>query len=163
VLRLVQRRRARTPEFGRLLHEVVEALEGMPAGEQERWHLFLSYIHALVYHERQEGEIDDMQEVIEASASTETHRREIQAMKQTYAEKLLAEGQEKGELLALRKTLLQLLRQRFRKVPASIETTVNNTSDVGQLETWIGRVVTASTLSDIGIPGNGKGSYGKDA
>jgi hypothetical protein len=79
-------------------------------------------------------------------------------MKQTYAEKLLAEGQEKGELLALRRILLRQLRKRFRKVPAGVEATVNSTTDLAQLESWGDRVVTASTLSDVGIPGNGKSS-----
>ena len=52
VLRLVQQRRARPGEFRALLRRVVRHLETMPPAERLRWLELLSYIQALVYHER---------------------------------------------------------------------------------------------------------------
>jgi hypothetical protein len=55
VLRLVQQRHARAPAFRPLLGQVVQAVEGMPQTERLRWLDLLSYIHALVYHGREQG------------------------------------------------------------------------------------------------------------
>jgi flagellar biosynthesis/type III secretory pathway protein FliH len=116
---------------------------------------FLLNIHALVYHEREQSEGQELQELIEESAQTEGHRREIRTMQQTYAELLKAkgreEGREEGELLARRENLLRLLRRRFHKVPAKVEAMVNKTDDVGQLNAWFDRAATADTLAEVGI------------
>ena len=55
VLRLVQQRHARGPAFRTLLGQVVQTLEGMPEAERLRWLDLLSYIHALLYHEREDA------------------------------------------------------------------------------------------------------------
>jgi hypothetical protein len=52
ILRLVQERHARPKAFQDLLRRVIEHLEAMPAAQRLRWLELLSYVHALVYHER---------------------------------------------------------------------------------------------------------------
>src|SRR5439155_905595 len=92
LLRLVQGRKARLSEFRRLLEEAVQALEAMPEAERLRWLELLSYIHMLVYHERQGPEHRSLHEAIEASVQTDPHRQEVQTVKRTIAEVMQEEG-----------------------------------------------------------------------
>ncbi len=62
VLRLVQERHSRLREFQSLLQRVVASLEQLPSEERMRWLDLLSYIHALVYHERVPSEHRGLQE-----------------------------------------------------------------------------------------------------
>jgi hypothetical protein len=50
-----------------------------------------------------------------------------------------------------RETLTELLRQRFGELPAPVEGNINASTDAGQLLTWIGRVIPAASLTEIGI------------
>ena len=61
-----------------------------------RWLEFLSYIHMLVYHERERTEHRGLQEAIEASVQADPYRQEIQTMGQTIAEALQEKGRRKG-------------------------------------------------------------------
>jgi hypothetical protein len=147
VLRLVQRCQAPLQEFRALLQEVVEQLEQMPVDERFRWLELLSYIHALVYHGREEAERRNLQQVIEASVQTDPQRPEVTAMGQTIAEGL----RHQGAVEALQKALLRLLRKRFRRVPSAISTKIKQTTDRDQLDTWLIAFATATALDDIGI------------
>ncbi len=69
VLRLVQDRHARPAEFQELLRRATEHLETMPTSERLRWLELLSYVHALVYHERDPAEHGALQAQIEAFCS----------------------------------------------------------------------------------------------
>jgi hypothetical protein len=150
-LRLVKQRHARPDEFQGLLERVVQQLEAMPGQERLRWLELLSYIHALVYHVRNPSERLGLQEMIKASVRTDEHRREVNQMGKTIADVLKEEGRKEGEVRALRRTLLQQLRNRFKKVPAKTAETIDATEDIRQLEVWLGRVVLVDSLADIGI------------
>jgi hypothetical protein len=52
LLRLVQQRRTPLPVFEQTLREVVSVLERLGDKDRERWLELLSYIAALLYHER---------------------------------------------------------------------------------------------------------------
>lgn len=151
VLQLVQRRKARLPEFRQRLEEAVQALEDMPQVERLRWLDFLSYIHALVYHERMETEHRGLQETIEASVQTDPYRQEIYAMGRTIAEALQEKGRRKEAVRARQQTLLRQLRTRFGELPEATAALVEANRDVHQLDTWLDRIVVARTLNDIGI------------
>ena len=118
VLRLVQQRHARGPAFRSLLGQVVQTLEGMPEAERLRWLDLLSYIHALLYHEREDAPA--MQQVIEDSVQTDPHRLEIRNMGKSYAEVLKEEGRNEGLLKSRRETLLRLLRIKFGEPSAEV-------------------------------------------
>jgi hypothetical protein len=47
--------------------------------------------------------------------------------------------------------LLRLLRQRFRKIPKRAEGVILATTDVAQLDGWLDGLLTAASLSDLGI------------
>ena len=64
VLRLVQQRQARSGEFRKLLQRVVAHLETMPAAERLRWLDLLSYIGAMIYHERNAEEQAALQDSV---------------------------------------------------------------------------------------------------
>jgi predicted transposase YdaD len=155
VLRLVQQRRARPREFAKLLADVVESLEKMPPAERLRWLDLLSYLHAMIYHERTPAELEMLAETIEHSVATDDHRKEIHAMGQTIAEKLIEEGKkegyEAGEIQSLRRTLQRLLLKRFGKQTDETLAIIEQTSDRRQLEEWLDRIVTAKSVQQIGI------------
>ena len=155
VLELVQQRRARQAEFQDLLGRVVGHLEAMPAAERFRWLELLSYIHALVYHERETREQSGLQTEIETSVATDEHRQEVFAMGKSYADDLMErgikKGRKEGELGARKQVLLSLLGTRFGKVPPETAAVIEAAKNIEQLDHWLKRSVTADKLQEVGI------------
>lgn len=151
VLRLVQQRHTRRAAFRALLEEVVRELEQLPRQEKQRWSDLLSYVFALVYHQREEQEHGDLQARIEQSVQSDEHRQEVRKMGKSMAEVLIERGRNEARLETLRKTLLLQLRLRFGEPPADVAATVQSCADDAKLEGWIARFVTARRLSDVGI------------
>lgn len=90
---------------------------------------------------------------------TDERRQEVQAMGQTIAEALREEGREEGrqqgEVRALQRTLANLLRKKFGRLPRSVERVIRGVADAGRLEAWVVQAGTASSLEEIGIePGS---------
>jgi hypothetical protein len=159
VLELIQQRRARPEAFRALVVRVVQRLEAMPARERQRWLELLSYIQALVYHDREVPERERLREVIVASVRTDERRREVETMTQSIAEALREEGRQQGlqqgVLSGAREVLLDLLRSKFGRVPRAVEKAIRTTDDLGQLHAWVVRAGMASTLEEAGItPGS---------
>jgi ElaB/YqjD/DUF883 family membrane-anchored ribosome-binding protein len=155
ILRVVRGRKLPAGEFGRLLEHVTAGLEGMPATERARREELLSYLQALVYHEREPAEHRTLFGRIDEAARTEQFRRELSTMRQTMADVLKAEGrkegEKRGEIRARRENLLRLLRNRFGELPAQVERRVNTARDLTQLSDWFDRALAAVTLDDVGI------------
>ena len=155
VLRLIQDRHARPAQFQEALRRAVEHLEAMPASERLRWLELLSYVHALVYHERNPAEHRALQEEIEASVRTDELRQEVSAMGRTIADDLIAKGRKKGrkeeQVRSRRQILLNLLRSRFGELPRETRAAVEANKSVPELDAWLERFATAVTLEDIGI------------
>jgi hypothetical protein len=168
VLRLFQERRSRAEEFEPLLARVVSHLDRMPSAEQQRLVELLSYIRAMLYHERSEGEQRRLQQVMEQSVQSERTRQEVIEMGRTMADVLIErgrkEGERKGELKGERKaglqirqqTLLRLLRRRFGDVLPDVVSAVESTGDVDRLDNWLDRLVTVQTLDELGIGDSGE-------
>lgn len=151
VLQLVQQRTAQASEFEQLLRRVVLQLENMPARERLRWLELLSYVHALVYHQRDPSERTGLQKAIEASVQTDVRRKEVFEMGKTIAQEIEQRGKQTGELHARKTTLVRQLRKRFGAFSAEIEQTIESTEDVAQLDEWLDRFATAKTLREVGI------------
>jgi predicted transposase YdaD len=155
VLELIQQRRARPKEFEALVQRVIERLEEMPARERQRWLELLSYIQALIYHDREVAERERLREVILTSVRTDERRLEVETMTRTIAEALREEGRQEGHqegaVSALQQTLLNLLRAKFDRVPRATEKVIRATRDPGRLDAWLVRAGTASTLEETGI------------
>lgn len=155
VMRLLRARRAPLAEFRGVLESVVAALEGLPARQRARWQLLMSYLHAMMYHERNPQKHAELQDHIERAVRSERHRHEVNVMGKTIADMFIEQGREQGrkqgELLAKRSTLLNLLHLRFPNLPTATSAVVEACEDVAQLDAWINAFVTARTLAQIGI------------
>jgi len=155
VLHLVQARRTRPVAFSRLVDRVLRHLKSIPEQERARGEGLLSYIHAFVYHERDDCERKRLEDKIKAAAWNEDHRRELCRMGKTIAEALRdegrAEGHAEGRVEYARSTLLRLLRKRFGEVPQDTADCIEGTSDLDQLNVWVDRIITAEILEDMGI------------
>jgi hypothetical protein len=71
------------------------------------------------------------------SLSRQSRQPEVTTRARTIAEALIEEGRKQGELQATRETLLLLLREQFKRVPAAIEAEINATQDLEQFEAWL--------------------------
>jgi Putative transposase, YhgA-like len=167
VLELLQQRKARPQEYAALVGRVMAHLEEMPRGERLRWLQLLSYIRALIYHDREPSEQAHLSEQIVNSVRTDEHRVEVQAMAQSMADFLIEKGREEGlekgreegreegrtegAVAALQQALLALLRLRFGKLPRATERAIAATDDLARLQSWIDRFATATSLADVGI------------
>jgi Putative transposase, YhgA-like len=164
VLELIQQRQARPQEFRALVVRVVRRLEEMPARERLRWLELLSYIRALVYHDREPSEQDELREVIAGSVRTDEHRREVEDMFRSGADVLIEQGRQEGAVRALQRALVNLLRTKFDRLPRATEKVIRTTQDLGQLNAWLVRAGTASTLAEIefgpGAPPSSGGARG---
>jgi hypothetical protein len=155
VLRVIQQRKARPREFEQLLEQVVKRLELMPDEQRSRWLDLLSYLHALVYHERQSAEHKALTRAIERSVESDDHRQEVFNMSQTIADELIEKGMQKGEqkgkLNSLQQILSLQLRERFGEQAEAVAALVERTKDVAQLERWLKQFATATTLEELKI------------
>jgi hypothetical protein len=151
VLRLVQQRHARIAEFQTLLERVVNHLGEMTAAERLRWRDLLSYIGAMVYHERNVTEHLKLQQAVGRSVQDDELRQEVIEMGKTMADVLMERGRSEAAIETRRLTLIRQLRRRFKDVPANLAATVESTTDVDQLDDWLDRLVTASTLDELRI------------
>jgi predicted transposase YdaD len=155
VLELIRQRHARPEEFRGLLRRALRHLEDLSAAERSRWLELLSYVVALIYHDREPPEREGLKELVLASVRTDERRQEMEAMVRTIADELRDEGRQQGrqegEVRARQDILLRQLRARFKKVPKAAERTVKATADVTRLDTWLERFVDAKTLDDVGI------------
>ena len=167
VLQLIQQRHVRTDEFRELLQRTVQHLEKMTDAERLRWLDLLSYIHALVAHERQPDEQQQLGESIETSVQTDPHRNEVNAMRITIADSLIAqghqkghqkgrqegrqEGHEEGALESRRNILLRHITKRFGDVPTETLSVIEHCKDPVQLDEWLDGVLTAKSLRALGI------------
>jgi hypothetical protein len=151
LLRLVQRRLRRTV-FEQTLQRVVRALaEQMADQDRDRWLGLLSYVTALIYHEREDPERGPLNQKVLDSVETDPHRAEVYDMGKTIAEALKEEGARNAEVLALRRTLLRQLHLKFKKVPEGVAKRVEATDNAEQLQTWLDAVIPAKKLADVGI------------
>ena len=63
-----------------------------------------------------------------------------------------AEGRSSAAIETRQQTLVRQLRRRFGDVPRGVVHAVESTTDVAQLDDWLDRFATASTLDELEIP-----------
>ena len=115
----------------------------------------VSYVHALVYHEKNPAEHGALQSQIEASVRTDELRREVSTMGRTIADELMEKGETRGrkkeQVRLRRQILLKLLQSRFGVLPRETVAAVKGNKSVQELDKWLGRIVTAGNLEEMGI------------
>jgi hypothetical protein len=118
LLQLVQQRHKHLSVFERTLQQVVRALEEqMAEQDRNRWLALLSYISALIYHEREEPERGPLNQKVLDSVENDPHRAEVFNMGKTMAEMLKEEGRREEAVRSRRETLLEQLRLKFKRIP----------------------------------------------
>jgi len=152
VLRLLKDRKSRSRVFERVLVRVLRHLETLALEERLRWENLLSYIRALVYHNRNPSEWSGLQTLIETSIQDDDLRQEVSRMGKTIADVLKEEGRVEGRTEATRSKLFQLLRRRFGELPQGTMDQIERTDDLEQLNAWFDRAITAESLEAVGIP-----------
>ena len=159
VLHLMQQRNAKQAAFGQLLAEVVAHVDQLQPKEQGRWQDLLWYLRAMVYHVRGKEEREPLLRSVEEAARSEARQVEVIQMGKTIAEDLIergmAEGERVGELKGRLKEkqemVVRLLKTKFKKLPAKIETLVRATTDPDRLDGWADEVVTVEKLTDMSL------------
>jgi hypothetical protein len=111
----------------------------------------LSYIDAMIYHDRVAGEREGLRDMIRESAATDPLRREVEEIMRTGADVLRDEGRAAERVHSRQETLLRQLRLRFDRVPRRVEQVIRTTNDVARLDAWLDAFVTAESLADMGI------------
>ncbi len=69
--------------------------------------------------------------------------------KDTFVDRLLAEGEAKGKAEGEARMILRVLSARGLQVPAEIRRRVLSCADTRQLETWGDRAATAASVDDV--------------
>jgi hypothetical protein len=90
---------------------------------------------------------------LERSIETQAIRKEIHSMGKTIADALREEGERKGILKGKQETLLLQLRRKFgKKVTPAMVANIRRTKKLESLDEWLGRILEADALEDVGIP-----------
>jgi hypothetical protein len=152
----MQQRHKRLAVFEQTLQRVVRALEEQIADEdRDRWLKLLSYLDALIYHERDSAEHAALRQKVLDAVATDPHRAEVFNMGKSMAEVLKEEGRREGQqqeaVRRQRANVLLGLRRKFKKVPEGIVKRVEAADDVEQLTAWLDALFTAKKLADVGI------------
>jgi hypothetical protein len=71
------------------------------------------------------------------------------AFKDDFIDRIKAQGKAEGKAESTAAILLRLLAGRGLEVPAPIQDRVLSCADLGQLEAWVDKAITASTLGDV--------------
>ena len=133
------------------------ASSGGIAGQRAlRWLELLSYVLAIIYHDRLAPEREGLKDLVVASVRTDERRREVEAMVRTGADVLREEGRKEGRregAVAMQRQALLRSVPRFKKVPKAIERTIDATDDTVLLGEWLERTATASTVDKVGFGG----------
>jgi len=88
------------------------------------------------------------------SAASEPARQALEALmttqfKDTFVDRLLAEGEAKGKAEGEARMILRVLSARGLQVSAEIRQRVLSCADTSQLETWGDRAATAASINDV--------------
>ncbi len=92
--------------------------------------------------------------VLVRSAVSESARQALEDLmttkfRDTFVDRLLAEGEAKGEARGEGRTILRVLAARGLEAPADVRERVLSCTDVSQLDIWADRTVTAASLEEV--------------
>jgi predicted transposase YdaD len=150
-------------EFIEVLREVMAHLEIIPDREHQAWVKAVYYLALIIYHRREEPDRSALLEVIQAGARERRQQEEIEEMGRTIAQALIEEGLQKGmregeargeargALQRSQEILLSLLEEKFGTLSAQVHEQVKAIRDSERLSALIRRILTAHSLSDLGL------------
>ena len=161
LLQLLRQRRSQLSVFEETLREVVQALESLGDSDRDRWLELLSYIAAMIYNDREIAEREPLQEMVTESVQNDAYRQEVIEMGKTIAEDLIEKGYHKGRregrqeegAITRRLLLMQLLSNRFGKVPAATVKRIEATENRRQLDQWFKLALSSKSLAEVFVEG----------
>jgi hypothetical protein len=92
--------------------------------------------------------------VLVRSAASQSARQALEDLmttkfRDTFVDRLLAEGEAKGEAKGEARTILRVLAARGLEVPTKVREQVLSCTDISQLETWADRAANATTVEEV--------------
>ena len=93
LMRVIQARQSSLSEIRAVVREATEQLEAMPGDQKNRWLDLVSFMEALIYHYRAEDEIPIIQQEIDDVIDNQESLKDIEAMKNSYAQTLERRGE----------------------------------------------------------------------
>jgi hypothetical protein len=148
VMWLIQQKHQQETVFRDVLRQVVARVDRLSVTKRGRWDSLLSFMHAMIYHDRQAAEHESLVEIIRSTVR-KANQAEVMLMGQTIAQALKEEGKQEGEIAGRRDFFLLLLRERFKTVPESIVAEIQSTTDIHQLDVWGSTLMAADSITDI--------------
>ncbi len=158
LMRVVQARQSSLAEFRAVVREATEQLETMPEKQKNRWLNLVSFMEALIYHYRDADEVPVIQQEIEDVVESQEYLKEIEAMKNSYAQTLKRagkrEGKREGKLDGQQKILIRQLSQKFGGISVEVTRIIESTQDEEQLELWLDKVLFTESIDDFDFSAN---------
>ena len=152
VLWLIQQKRQKQAGFSDVLRQVATRVHKLHDTKVGRWDSLLSFMHAMIYHDRETAEHEALVEILRSTARKD-YQPEVILMGKTIAQELREEGKHEGEIEGMRKSLVRLLTKKFKGIPENILAEIQATTDNQQLESWLDAVLTARQITDIPFRG----------
>jgi predicted transposase YdaD len=149
LLSVIRHENAAKEELEDALRRAVENISQLSEEELHQWKRAMYYLVLLIYHRRSPEEWKAFLALVEQSIKEERRRKEIEEMRQTIAEQLIQEGEEKGELKARREDILRLLKIRFDSVPESVVRKVKSIRRMERLDTLFDKAAIAQSISEM--------------
>jgi hypothetical protein len=103
----------------------------------------------LIYNDREEPEREPLLDKVAHSVQNDARRQEVFAMGKTIAEGLIEKGRKEQEVTSQRRVLVQVLRHKFRKIPAATLKRIEATERLDVLEAWFVQALDAKKLEDV--------------
>ncbi len=150
ILRVIQEETSPLKELGAVLAEAVRNIDGLEAVDMTALQTALVFLYMLLHHRRERGEADALVQKM-AGGYPSAARKEAIDMAKTYAQELIEEGEARGRVRSLRRSLLMLMGKKFGSVPEPIVQRVNSLEDTEALDVLMTRVLDAATLDDMGL------------
>ena len=146
-LRVLQAEDAPLEALEQVLSQAVACLEDLSEEHQAEWRRAMRYLLLLIRHRRAPEEREDLFEVITESVAR-SRREELEEMKMTDAQFLMAQGRKEGREEERREILLELLNARFGPLPPQVQSALGALS-AARLKDLIRRALSAQSLADL--------------
>ena len=124
---------AEAAEFERVFTEAVRHLAALRQTNQVRWFELLSIVFGYALFRREAPQHQRLREIVQVAAPDRLE--EVNRMSMTIAESLIAEGEGRGELRAFRRSLYDVLEERFGELPESLKQQIEQMTDSERLRT----------------------------
>jgi hypothetical protein len=144
-LAVVRAERAGSDEFRAVLMEALRRLESLSTLDSVRWKELLWFVLSWSLRRRPKSEKGDLEQSVLASQEGALTRAEVRAMSDVawkpYEEELAEECEARGELRALRRSLRDLLEEKFGPAPEALGQRIEATTDADRLRAAIRQVL----------------------